>query len=98
MLELKLTHVSKMALTHLLMLPMGYQWIHWTKSWSNTNDFTPRRKYDSLNTLRPRQNGRHFADDTFKSIFVNKNIIIFIEISLNFVPKGPNNNIPALVR
>ena len=27
-----------------------------------------------LNTLRPRQNGRHFADDISKSIFVNENV------------------------
>ena len=26
-----------------------------------------------LNTLRPRQKGRHFADDIFKCIFVNEN-------------------------
>ena len=26
-----------------------------------------------INTLRPRQNGRHFADDIFNSIFVNEN-------------------------
>ena len=24
-----------------------------------------------VNTLRPRQNGRHFPDDIFKGIFVN---------------------------
>ena len=42
-----------------------------------------------LNTLRPRQNGRHFADDIFKRIFVNENARILIEISLKFVPKGP---------
>ena len=29
--------------------------------------------YARLNTLRPRQNGRHFADDTCKSIFMNEN-------------------------
>ena len=52
----------------------------------------------SINTLRPRQNGRHFADDTFKCIFVNGNVRILIEISLKFVPKGPINNIPALVQ
>ena len=52
----------------------------------------------SLNTLRPRQNGRHFADDTFKRIFMNENVRILIEISLKFVPKGPINNIPALVQ
>ena len=27
-----------------------------------------------LNTLRPRQNGCHFADDVFKCIFLNENI------------------------
>ena len=26
-----------------------------------------------INTLRPRQNGRHFANDIFKCIFLNKN-------------------------
>ena len=51
-----------------------------------------------LNTLRPRQNGRHFSDDIFKRIFLNKNECILIKISLKFVPKGPINNIPALVQ
>ena len=51
-----------------------------------------------VNTLRPRQNGRHFADDIFKLIFVNENIWIPIKISLKFVPKGSINNIPALVQ
>ena len=51
-----------------------------------------------LNTLRPRQNGHHFADDTFKRIFVNANVRILIEISLKFVPKCPINNIPSLVQ
>ena len=50
------------------------------------------------NTLRPRQNGPHFADDTFKRIFFNENIGISIKILLKFVPKGPINNIPALVQ
>ena len=49
-------------------------------------------------TLRPRQHGRHIADDTFKRIFLNENVIISIKISLKFVPKGPNNNIPELVQ
>ena len=51
-----------------------------------------------VNTLRPRQNGRHFVDDTFKYIFLNENVIILVKISLKFVPKGPINNIPALVQ
>ena len=50
-----------------------------------------------INTLRPKQNGRHFADDTFNRIFVNENVRISIEFSLKFAPKGPINNIPALV-
>ena len=52
----------------------------------------------ALSTLGPIQNGRHFADDTFKCIFLNENVRISIEISLKFVPKGPINNIPALVQ
>ena len=51
-----------------------------------------------INTLRPRQNDRCFADDTFKRIFLNENIIISIKISLKFVPEGPINNITALVQ
>ena len=30
-------------------------------------------------------------------IFLNENVSISIKISLKFVPKGPINNIPALV-
>ena len=52
----------------------------------------------SFNTLRPRQNGRHFPDDIFKCIFFNENICNFIKISLKFVPKDPINNIPSLVQ
>ena len=51
-----------------------------------------------VNTLRARQNGRHFTDDPFKLIFFNRNVQISIKISLKFVPEGPMNNIPALVQ
>ena len=51
-----------------------------------------------INTLRPRQNGRQFADDTCKCIFLNENVSISIKISLKFIPKGPIDNIPALVQ
>ena len=54
--------------------------------------------YSFFNTLRPRQNGCHFADDSLKCIFVNENIWIATKISLKFVPKGPINNIPALIQ
>ena len=39
-----------------------------------------------LNTLRPRQIGRHFADNIFKCIFLNENAWIALKISLKFVP------------
>ena len=51
-----------------------------------------------VNSLRPRQNGRHFADDVFKCIFLNENVWILLKISLKFVPKGPINNMPSLVQ
>ena len=51
-----------------------------------------------LNPLRPRQNGRHFADDTIKRIFWNQNVRNAIKISLKFVPKGRIHNIPWLVQ
>ena len=50
-----------------------------------------------INTLRPRQNWRHFANDIFKRIFLNEDIWIPIKISLKFVPKGSIHNIRALV-
>ena len=51
-----------------------------------------------FNTLRLRQNGRRFPDNIFKCIFLYENVWISIKISLKFVPKGPINNIPALVQ
>ena len=56
------------------------------------------RKSKLFNTLRPRQNGRHFPDDIFQWIFLNKNAWISINTSLKYVPQGPINNIPALVQ
>ena len=50
----------------------------------------------ALNTLRPRQNGRHFPDDIFKCISLYQNVWISIKISLKFVPQVQINNIPAL--
>ena len=56
-----------------------------------------KSSFCAVNTLRPRQIGRHFADDIFKCIFFIENVWIQIRISLKFDPKGPINNIPALV-
>ena len=51
-----------------------------------------------VNTLRLRQDGRRFPDDTFERIFLKENVIILIKISLKFVPNGPIDNIAALVQ
>ena len=59
---------------------------------------TDTHRLTLLNTLRLRQYGRHFADDILKYIFLKENVWISIKISLKFVPKGPINNIPALVQ
>ena len=48
-------------------------------------------------SVRLRQNGRCFADNNFKRIFLNENVRISNKISLKFVPKGPISNNPALV-
>ena len=42
----------------------------------------------------PRQNGRHFADDIFRCIFLNQKFCILFKISLTFVPSDKN---PVLV-
>ena len=44
------------------------------------------------------QNGRHFAENTLKCIFINLKFCILIPISLKFVPKGPIANTSALVQ
>ena len=51
----------------------------------------------SFNSSSQGQNGRHFADDIFRCIFVDEKLCILIKISLKFVPKGPIDNKLALV-
>ena len=38
------------------------------------------------------------TDHIFECLFLNENIIISIQISLKFIPKGPINNSPALIQ
>ena len=51
-----------------------------------------------FNTLRPRQDGRHFADDIFTCNFFNEKCCILIKFSLKYVRKGPIDNNAALVQ
>ena len=62
---------------------VGITWLHFTRF---------------LNSLRPRRDRRHFADDIFKCVFLNENEWISLRISLKFVPKVRINNIPSLVQ
>ena len=50
------------------------------------------------NTLRPRQNCRHLADDIFWCIFLNENVQILLKISLKFVLKVWINKVRPLVQ
>ena len=75
----------------------GNVWSKKNNHWSH--NLEPRKLYTPyINTLRLKQNGRHFADDTFNRIFVNENVRISIKFSLKFVPKGHINNTPSLVQ
>ena len=53
---------------------------------------------DYIKTLRPIPAGRHFANDIFKSILLNENCCIGIQISQRFVLQSPINNMPAFVQ
>ena len=51
-----------------------------------------------FNTLKLKQNGRYFADNIFKSIFLNENVWIFLKIAPKIVPTVWIKNIAALVK
>ena len=50
----------------------------------------------SLNTLRLKQNGHHFADGILKCISLNENFSILNKNSLKYVPYGLIDNMAAL--
>ena len=51
-----------------------------------------------FNTLSPRQNGRSFADEIWKCIFLNEDMWTSINISLRLDSKVQIDNIPALIQ
>ena len=59
--------------------------------------FTRPQSVNMVITLRPWQNGRHFAYYIFKCIFSNENVWISLKIALKFVSTVRINNIAALV-
>ena len=54
-------------------------------------------KENRINSLAPGQDGRHFADDIFRSILMNEKLCVLIKISMKFIRKGPIDNNPVLV-
>ena len=55
-------------------------------------------RWMDVNTLRPKQNGRHFADEICKCILLNGNFWILNEISLRYVPQALIKTMGALVQ
>ena len=65
----------------------------------NEHHFCRVQFHIHFNSSPPGQNGRHFADDIFRCIFVNEMFCILLKKkSLNFIPKGPIDNNQALVK
>ena len=87
-----------------------HMFVTWPSSWARSGlPWLPGRSFEyltesicckwrSFNTLKPKQNGRHFPDDILKCFFFNENVWISIGISLKYVPTGQINNIPTLVQ
>ena len=73
-----------------------YIFYAWTVTWANKPAHIVVRIANTvctiINTLGPRQNGRHFPDDIFRCIFVN-----WLKFHWIFFAKDPIDNNPALV-
>ena len=64
----------------------------------STSIGTEFRHNAHVNSSLLEQNGRLFADDILKCIFLNEHFCIPVKISLKFVPKGLIDNNPSLVQ
>ena len=60
--------------------------------------FTYRTDTRIFNTMWPKQNGRHFADDVFKCIFLTENFWFSNNVWLKFVHRGSIENVPSFVQ
>ena len=79
-------------------VPLLLQWLGAMSHFEWLTDCCADIKWPWINSSPPEQNGRRFADDIFRCIFVNEKFCIFIKISLKFAPNGPIDNNPALVQ
>ena len=82
----------------------GKYFLHWPRAKWEISTFHRSNAHKlslcgtGVNSLRPRQNGRHFSNDIFKYIFLNENVLTKPKFSLKFVPKVRIDNIPASVQ
>ena len=67
-----------------------YMWVTFRITQENMSDAPPLSGRALIHWGR--DNVRHFVDDIFKCIFMNENFCILSEISVMFVPTGPNGN------
>ena len=64
-----------------------------TSLWkSQTSAYLTSNRLNLFNSSPLGQNGRNFADDIFKCIFLNENVRISIQFALESIPKGPIDN------
>ena len=91
---------DSVAASYMVSLPGSQQVTHTSSSkpWNHSqwHEMVAAEAIIFFNTLRLRQNGRHFTDETFNRIFLKENVRISIKISLKFVRKSPIDDIPAL--
>ena len=70
----------------------------WADTLEKNQQYLRGNSTEVVNTLRLRHNGCHFQTTFSNVFFLNENIWISTKISLNFVPEGVINSIPALVQ
>ena len=83
-----------------------FSWVRFTWYWNALSKLNAmiavsnvhKVLFGGVNSSPPGQNCPHVADDIFIFTVANETFCILIYISLNFVPKGPINNNPPLVR
>ena len=72
----------------------------WRRHHAESHTRTRMNRCLHLNTLRPRQNGRHFEDNISKCIFVNESFCISNDISMSYwqcVIIGSDNRRQAII-
>ena len=72
-------------------------WFLWLGIWDREL-FRKLTKEGIWNTLSPKQNGHHFADDISNAFLEMKHVCVSIKISVEFVPERPIDNRSAFVQ